>query len=89
MNEETKARIVGAIETHKKMTAEFESRGAETIAAMARRRDLPVCVRSRIGDRPAGPPSKIDVLVLDSVGELPDLYREATVVFVGNKHPDG
>lgn len=35
MNEDTKAQIVGAIETHKKMTAELELRGAETIAAMA------------------------------------------------------
>lgn len=35
MNEDTRKHIVEAIETHKKMTAEFEDRGVETIAAVA------------------------------------------------------
>ena len=36
MNEQIKTSIVEALETHKRMTAEFESRGLETIAAIAR-----------------------------------------------------
>ncbi|MFC1633694.1 SIS domain-containing protein [Planctomycetota bacterium] len=35
MNDQTKTHIVEAIETHKRMTAEFESRNLETIAAIA------------------------------------------------------
>ena len=35
MNDRTRAHIIEAIETHKRMTAEFESRGLETIAAIA------------------------------------------------------
>jgi len=35
VNEDVKAQIVGAIETHRKLTAELEARSAETIAAMA------------------------------------------------------
>jgi D-sedoheptulose 7-phosphate isomerase len=35
MNDRTKAHIVEAIETHKRMTADLESCGLETIAAMA------------------------------------------------------
>ncbi len=35
MNDQTKTHIVEAIATHKRMTAEFESRGLETIAAIA------------------------------------------------------
>jgi D-sedoheptulose 7-phosphate isomerase len=35
MNEQTKTHIVEAVETHKRMINEFESRGLETIAAMA------------------------------------------------------
>jgi D-sedoheptulose 7-phosphate isomerase len=36
MNDQTKTHIVEAIETHKRMTAEFESRGLETIDAIVR-----------------------------------------------------
>ena len=36
MNEQIKTSIVEALETHKRMTAEFESRGLQTIAAIAR-----------------------------------------------------
>ena len=36
MNDQTKTHIIEAIETHKRMTAEFESRGLETIDAIVR-----------------------------------------------------
>ena len=36
MNEQTKSYIAEAIETHKKMVAQFESSGFETVAAIAR-----------------------------------------------------
>ncbi|MBN2315293.1 MAG: SIS domain-containing protein [Sedimentisphaerales bacterium] len=35
MNDQTKAHIVEAIETHKRMTVQFESNGLETIASIA------------------------------------------------------
>ncbi|MFZ2146236.1 MAG: SIS domain-containing protein [Sedimentisphaerales bacterium] len=35
MNEDTKKQIIETIETHKKMTAEFEESGIETVAAIA------------------------------------------------------
>lgn len=35
MNDRTKTHIVEAVETHKRMTAEFESRGLETVSAIA------------------------------------------------------
>ena len=35
MNEQTRTHIIEAVETHKRMTAEFETRGIETVAAIA------------------------------------------------------
>ncbi|MEJ2703122.1 MAG: SIS domain-containing protein [Sedimentisphaerales bacterium] len=35
MNDQTRTHIVDAVETHKRMAAEFESRGLETVAAIA------------------------------------------------------
>jgi D-sedoheptulose 7-phosphate isomerase len=37
MNEQTRTHIIEAVETHKRMTAEFESRGIETVVAIAQR----------------------------------------------------
>ena len=54
-------------------------RGSEA-AALAARRGLVVVRRSRPPDDGAG---GVDVVVLDTVGELPALFPAATVVFVG------
>ena len=54
-------------------------RGAEA-AALAAKRGLAAVRRSRPPDDGAG---GADVVVLDTVGELPALFRVATVVFVG------
>jgi D-sedoheptulose 7-phosphate isomerase len=35
MNEQTRTHIIEAVETHKRMTAEFETRGIETVVAIA------------------------------------------------------
>ena len=54
-------------------------RGAEA-AALAARRGLATVRRSQRGEGGAGP---VDVVVLDTVGELAALFRVATVVFLG------
>ena len=54
-------------------------RGAE-VAALAADRGLAVVRRSRLPEDGAG---RADVVVLDTVGELPALFPAATVVFVG------
>jgi 3-deoxy-D-manno-octulosonic-acid transferase len=55
----------------------------ESVEAMIRARGLAVQRRSTIGQADALPPAGPRVLLLDSRGELPAIYREAVVAFVG------
>jgi 3-deoxy-D-manno-octulosonic-acid transferase len=55
----------------------------ESVEAMIRARGLAVQRRSSIGQVGSLQPSGPGVLLLDSRGELPTIYREAVVAFVG------
>lgn len=54
---------------------------ASKIGALAEERDLPWCLRSAC--LPSTEPGGAQVIVIDTVGELVDVYRLASVVFVG------
>jgi len=62
---------------HPERFAEVESLAAETGFRTARRSDLPIDEEPRV-----------DVVVLDTIGELASLYQIATVVFVGGSLVD-
>jgi 3-deoxy-D-manno-octulosonic-acid transferase len=55
-----------------------------TLEVMLQRRNLAYAFRTRIPDAPLS--GTIDVLVVDTMGELKDFYATATVTFVGRNH---
>lgn len=56
---------------------------APEIAASARRKGLRSVLRSRVGPARTPPAPRPDCLLVDTTGELRDLYATATVIFVG------
>lgn len=52
----------------------------DEVAALLAARGLAALRRSRFGERP---PGRVDVVLLDSLGELAALYRPAAAAFVG------